>query len=341
MSRVLVIRLSALGDVAMLIPVLYSAAKHHPDDEFLLLTKSPLLPLFDHRPSNVRVIPVYTKGEHKGLWGLWKLIRQLSSQKIDKVADMHDVLRSKKIRFFFALKGNKIAAIDKGRAEKKALTRKRHKALKPLKTSIQRYVEVFATLGYHFPLDFNSIFEYGGQDFSIIEPFTGKQTGDWIGIAPFAKYKEKTYPPEKMSKVIARLAARPQTTIFLFGGKDEEEHLEAWANQYENVVSVAGRLAFSSELILMSYLRVMLAMDSGNMHLASLVNTPVVSVWGATHPYAGFLGYRQDPSNIIEIKDLYCRPCSVFGDKPCYRKDYACLYGIKPEQIIERIENKV
>ena len=96
-------------------------------------------------------------------------------------------------------------------------------------------------------------------------------------------------------------------------------------------------MGFETELSIMSQLDVMLSMDSANMHLASLVNTPVISIWGATHPYAGFMGWRQDKSNTVEI-ELPCRPCSIFGNKPCWRKDYACLYEITPEMIIEKIK---
>jgi ADP-heptose:LPS heptosyltransferase len=89
----------------------------------------------------------------------------------------------------------------------------------------------------------------------------------------------------------------------------------------------------------MSHLDVMLSMDSANMHLASLTATPVVSVWGATHPYAGFMGWNQDPENVIQVS-LECRPCSIYGQKPCMRGDYACLNNIAPETIVERI-NKI
>lgn len=341
MSRVLVIRLSALGDVAMLVPVLYSAAKYYPDDEFYLLTKSPLLPLFEHRPDNVRVIPFYAKDKHKGFGGLLALIRQLASLRFDKIADTHDVLRSKPIRFFFRLKGKQTASIRKGRAEKRALTKQHGKQFKPLKTSIERYLDVFSSLGYRFTPDFVSVFDYGLRDFSLIKPVTGAQTGDWIGIAPFAKHQGKTYPVEKTGELIRLLAGRDGTRIFLFGGKDEEVQLEEWASQYENVTSVSGHFTFSAELLLMSYLKVMLTMDSGNMHMASLVGTPVVSVWGATHPYAGFFGYGQDPANIVQVDNLPCRPCSVFGQKPCFRKDYACLNRITPVQIVNQIEKVI
>ena len=91
------------------------------------------------------------------------------------------------------------------------------------------------------------------------------------------------------------------------------------------------------ELVLMSHLDVMVSMDSANMHLASLVHVPVVSVWGATHPYAGFMGWNQDDDMTVQVQ-LPCRPCSVFGNKACYRGDMACMNRITPEMIINKVE---
>ena len=87
----------------------------------------------------------------------------------------------------------------------------------------------------------------------------------------------------------------------------------------------------------MSHLDVMLSMDSSNMHMASLTATPVVSVWGATHPYGGFMGWKQPAENAIQA-DLDCRPCSIYGKRPCRRGDLACMNLIRPEIIIEKIE---
>ena len=77
-------------------------------------------------------------------------------------------------------------------------------------------------------------------------------------------------------------------------------------------------------------------MDSANMHLASLTGIPVVSIWGATHPYAGFMGWGQSLDNAIQL-DMDCRPCSIFGQKPCRLGDYPCLNNIKPETVVEKI----
>jgi ADP-heptose:LPS heptosyltransferase len=338
MTTTLVIRLSSLGDVAILIPVLYSVASKNPDDKFLLITKKPLQPLFVNKPTNLEIFPVYTKGKHKGVVGLWRLLKEiaasitLSSEKgkrnIVKVADLHSVIRSCVIDFYFWLKGGKVALIDKGRRERRALVRKSNKQFHPLKTSLERYRKVFEDLSYDANVDFTSLFS--GKD---------PKNETWIGIAPFAKHPDKTYPLNQMEKVVHSLNERPNTKIYLFGGEEDRNVLETWAEKYTHSKSVAGRLPFSDEFRLMNSLDVMVSMDSANMHLASLVNTPVVSVWGSTHPFAGFYGFNQNPENIVQV-DLDCRPCTIFGKRICYRSDcdYPCMKQISPERIVAKVE---
>ncbi|MDR2691402.1 MAG: glycosyltransferase family 9 protein [Dysgonamonadaceae bacterium] len=331
MAITLVIRLSSLGDVAILIPTLYSVASKNPDDKFLLVTKKPLQPLFFNKPDNLDIFPVLTKGKHKGFWGLIRTIRELNHAvntlgiKNIKIADLHAVIRSFAVDCFFRLKGAKVAVINKNREAKKKLVRRQNKKLAPLQTSFHRYQEVFKKLGYDTRLNFNGFY-----------PKENKKNSIWIGIAPFAKHLGKIYPLEQMEEVVRILNNRPATKIFLFGEKAECALLEEWTTKYKHVESVAGLMPFPDELSLINRLDVMLSMDSANMHLASLVNTPVVSVWGATHPYAGFYGYNQKPGNAAQI-DLPCRPCSVFGNKSCWRGDYACLAGISPRVIADKV----
>jgi ADP-heptose:LPS heptosyltransferase len=326
----LVIRLSSLGDVAIAIPVLYSMAIKYPDDHFLLLTQSAWQSLFVDKPSNLTVFPVYTKDKHKGIKGIIRLLRELSpvtcTKKV-KVADLHGVVRSFFIDWYFRFRGNPVAVIDKGRGEKQKLVRQNHKILHPLKTSLDRYREVFEKLGYDSSLSFTGLFSEKPANEQIR-----------IGIAPFAKHKGKTYPLELMEKVVCRLSELSNLQIVLWGSKEERECLENWSKKYRNVTSVAGQMPLNEELFLMNQMDLMVSMDSANMHLASLVNTPVVSIWGATHPYAGFYGFNHDESNIVQIK-LPCRPCSIFGNKPCHRGDYACLKQITPEMIVDKIKD--
>ena len=222
---------------------------------------------------------------------------------------------------------------------KEKLVRRRHKVLENQKSSFRRYADVLEKLGFPVLLNFSSIYGDEKGNFAEIEPVTGaKDNLKWIGIAPFAKHMGKIYPIELQEQVVAHFATDPKVMVFLFGGgKSEQEVFDGWVAKYPTVVSMIGKLNMRTELNLMSHLDVMLSMDSANMHLASLVNIPVVSVWGATHPYAGFMGWKQLPVNTVQL-DLSCRPCSVYGQKPCWRGDYACLRDITPEQVIAKIE---
>lgn len=339
MARILIIRFSAIGDVAMTIPVVYSLATQYPQHEITVLSRKNMAPLFQRLPDNVHFVGVDLSGEYKGFSGMNRLYSQLKNQGFEYVADLHNVLRTKWLRLRFALLGVPTVAICKGRAGKRKLVRHHGKVLEEQKSSFERYADVFDKLGLPVSLNFTSIFgEYKG-DFSQIELIVGaKADRKWVGIAPFAKHKGKIYPLELQEQVVAHFASNPDIRVFLFGGgKEEQAIFDGWITKYPNVISMIGKLNMDAELNLISHLDVMLSMDSANMHLASLVHTPVVSVWGATHPYAGFMGWKQLPANAVQI-DLSCRPCSVFGQKPCFRGDYACLNRIAPELIIEKVE---
>lgn len=342
MAHILVIRFSAIGDVAMTIPVIYSLSIQYPQHEITVLSRKHLEPLFRRLPDNVKFIGVDLAREYEGVWGLNRLFSELKDKHFDYVADLHNVLRTKYLCLRFALSGVPVASIRKGRAGKRKLVRRHHKVFKIQESSFERYADVFKRLGLPVLLNFTSIYGDGKGDFSQIASTVGlKEDKLWIGIAPFAKHKGKIYPLELQEQVVAHFAADLAVKVFLFGGgKEEQAVLDGWVVKYPTITSMIGKLNMDTELNLISHLDVMLSMDSANMHLASLVNTPVVSVWGATHPYAGFMGWKQLPMNAVQV-DLFCRPCSVFGQKPCFRGDYACLYGIKPEQIIEKMERIV
>lgn len=339
MAKVLIIRLSAIGDVAMTIPVCYSVARQNPHDQFVFLSKPMVEKMLVNPPDNLCFLPFDTKNEYAGITGVWRMFCRLRKMKFDKVADLHNVMRSIVLRILFKLCGAETAFIHKGRKEKFALINRTDKTFVQLKHSVDRYKEVFERLGYRFPLTFRSLFD-GTDSASLLPEYAleKKQGKRWIGIAPFAQHEGKIYPPVLMEQVVERLSATGKYRIFLFGGGEKEKNmLGQWERAYDGVESMVGRYSMSEELVLMSRLDLMLAMDSANMHMASLTGLPVVSIWGATHPFAGFYGYNQSPDNILQV-DLSCRPCSVFGNKPCFRGDYACLNLISPNMVIRKIE---
>ena len=335
-KHILVIRLSAMGDVAMTVPVLQQLLQQNPGLQVTVLTQKHFIPLFDSL-ERISVYPVETKGKHKGIKGLYKLYRELRKEyHFDAVADLHNVLRSKLIRFLFNTAGIKSVAIDKGRKEKKQLTAKINKKLLPLKTGFQRYADVFTVLG--LPVILNTVLQtFPKQDLRGAASALFSSEKKNICIAPFAKHKEKMYPADKMKRIIKNLIEKDGLQVFLLGGgKEETKILSEWEKEFPGVINLAGKFSFREELAIISNMDLMISMDSANMHLASLYGVPVVSVWGATHPYAGFYGWGQPEENAVQI-DLYCRPCSVFGNKPCYRGDHACMQLLPEEMIQQKI----
>ena len=345
-EHILVIRFSALGDVAMTVPIVWAVAKNYPNVRITVLSKKFARPLFDDLAPNVNFMEADLSMEYRGVKGLNALYRRLVAKQFTKVADLHNVLRSEYLRLRFNLGRYRVEHINKHRRQRHQLVSYRNKVRQQLPTSFENYAEVFANLGYPVDIhEFHSIFPEEGGNLNLLPKEIGpkKSFETWIGIAPFAAHKGKVYPPQLMEQVIYHLIKQvPNIRIFLFGkGEQENQYFRKWTAQYQQCLMVSQYCeGMYQELILMSHLNVMLSMDSANMHLASLTGIPVISVWGATHPMAGFLGYNQNTDNAIQL-DLDCRPCSIFGNKPCHRGDYACLNNIPPTRIVERIKTLI
>ena len=334
-KHILVLRFSAMGDVAMTVPVIKAVLSQSPHATITFVSRPEFEDFFKGIP-RLTFYPADLKNKFKGLNGIMKLFRALKKDsQYDALADLHDTLRSKILRRLFRLTGLTYAFIDKGREEKKRLTRYPDKVLKPLKPTVERYADVFRKIGLDVTLD-NQLVNTPTPLASEVSAISGPKTKTWVGVAPFAKHKGKIYPLELTEQVLALLNEK-NVHIFLFGGSlPEQEICLAWEQKFQNVTSLVRQITMQQELDFISNLDVMMSMDSAGMHLASLEGVPVVSVWGATHHYAGFLGYGQSEENIV-ADNIECRPCSVYGNKPCFRKDYACLYNIAPETIANKI----
>ncbi|WP_228458273.1 glycosyltransferase family 9 protein [Chryseobacterium schmidteae] len=321
MARILAYRFSAFGDVAMTVPVFREFLEQNPEVEIIMVSRNNFESLFADIP-NV-IFHGIDLDDYKGFLGIRRLAKELLKlYKPDYVADLHDVIRSKILDKIYVRKGLKVFKINKGKEEKENLTDVWNLDKTRLKRTVERYADVFRDMGFKVELSHQ------------LRPKFNQKSG--IGFAPFAQHKGKMLPLEKSFELV-KILAEKHTVYFFGGGKKETETLESWEKLIPNTKSLAGKLNLAEELNRISQLEVMISMDSANMHLASIVGTRCVSVWGATHPYAGFLGFGQSENDVVQINDLTCRPCSVFGDKECFRGDWACLEEINVQQIIEKI----
>lgn len=318
---ILVIRLSALGDVALLYPEVYGLLEAHPQIKLILLTRKSMKPLFNHL-DRVEVFVPELDARHRGVIGLWRLFRDLQMFKIDAVADVHGVLRSKILRLFFALSGKNLAVINKQRKERNELSRNENKVFDQLHSAGDRYRKVFSQLGYSYPsISFPPIVESSAQKHGV-------------GIAPFAGFVQKEWPWEKVVRLV-EYYSECGIDVWLFGAPGEQRKKLKSLTHLPQVHLAESPEGLVGELKLIASLKCMLSMDSANGHLAALVHCPVVTIWGATHRYFGFAPVGEVSHVEIDPQVLTCRPCSAFGAKPCFRGDLACLHKIEIQQVID------
>ena len=344
MTHLLLLRFSAMGDVALLAPVVQAFTDRYPDVSITLVTRPKFAVFFAQFP-NVRVVKADVTGQHKGLAGLFRLFQELrKTTSFDLVVDANENLRTAVLKRLFRMAGVPSVTLDKGRAEKKTLTRKEDKLRRPLPHSIERYARLFETAGFAVQPSPSFSFEPAAAAKLELAAFLERQRlpadEPWLGIAPFAQHVQKMWPFDRFRPLLEQLYADQPVRIFLFGGgTDEIAQLETLRKRFPQVIIVAGQLSLAAELALIGQLTGMLCMDSGNMHLAALSGVPVLSIWGATHPDAGFGPWEQGNEAIIQIPTdvLTCRPCSVFGNVPCYRGDLACLNDISVAMVAERV----
>lgn len=345
-GTVVVARFSALGDVAMTVPALYSACRCYPRMRFVMVTRPAFTGIFVNAPTNLTVLGVDLKKEYVGIRGLRKLVDRLVDEyHPTRFVDLHNVLRTKVMKIFMRLHGVHCATLEKPRQQRRVLTRRFGKRLLPLKSQREYYCEAFRRADLPLVARFDGLFFGPGRaDIELFAAITApKPAGQkWIGLAPFAAHHTKVYPADQMEHVIALLQARADSgtdlRIFLFGGGGSEaDWLDGIAVKYPACTSLAGkRYGFAAELALLNYMDAALTMDSGNMHLAAIAGAPLLSIWGATHPFCGFRAWNQSDRTTLQVP-LPCRPCSVYGKRPCRRGDLQCLRSISPDLVFERI----
>ncbi len=326
----LIIRFSTLGNVAMTVPVVASLSKRYPDDKFVVAGKKELGAMFASMP-NVEFYEVDNHLDWPGVIQIWRDLRN----RVDAVVDLQDVRRTRVLDLLMRMSGKPVTRVHYGRLRKQLITQFGKKS-EPLPSEFERYSDAFKRAGLETDTDFVAL-PVNQAAAKVVKQRFGKKTGKWVGLAPFAKSRSNMLPYSVTKEVIQHLTKDESTRVFLFGaGEVECEMLRQWASVFPRTESIAGTLHLEEELELMRLLDVMICMDSANQHLASLVGLRAVSVWCATHPIIGFMGWKQDPKDIVQRADLRCRPCACHGTNHCRYGNYACRQ-IEAKTIIQHI----
>lgn len=344
--RLLVVRFSALGDVTLLVPVIQELQRSHPKLSITVISQPFLSTLF--RPLAVDFLAADLRGRHRGPIGMHRLARDLRrrypGEKLQLI-DQHSVLRSHILSNLFRLRGFPVSQLQKDRPARRKLSRSPPKQLQPLPHVTERYAATFARAGYALARRPN---EHSSPAYTLDPPLA-----QWweqhreklnVGIAPFAQHRSKQWPREKWQQLWAPWRDRPGLKLWLFGGPDEQEKLRQLGREMLLPFEVvAGRFSLDQEIALMAQLHCLISMDSSNLHLGGLSGTAVISIWGGTHAAAGFHPMGPNNSRRVEIpqEELACRPCSIFGREDCPRGDFACLHGIAPAQVRQRLSELI
>lgn len=347
MKKIIVVRFSALGDVALLVPVVRSLVSTYQDVEVTIVTRPKTAPLF-YDIERVVVFPADVDYTYTGLFGLMELFKTLmkKGRSYEVFIDVHDHIRTMILRTFFRIFGTPVVVFEKGRQEKKAFARKENKITAPLRHTVVRYMQAFEKAGYSFNLlsapyfSTNESIETAAAEWLSKNEIVKKER--WIGVAPFAMHASKIWPIENYVPLIENILSQGEAKFFLFGGGDKEvKTLESIQKKFPaNAIVVAGQLKLRQEMSIMRRLDLMICVDSANMHFASLSGVPVLSIWGGTHPDVGFSPFGAQSENMVQIsrEELPCRPCSVFGRETCYVGGFPCLTRITPERLADRLE---
>lgn len=346
---ILVIRFSAMGDVLLLVPVMKSLIQACPGLTVTLATRPKFAPFFAGI-DGLNVFHADVDVTYRGIRGMRALFKALKRRSdYDMIFDLHDHIRTMILRTFFRISGHRVIVFRKGRKEKKAFVRKNNKITHPLPHTVERYREAFLRAGLAFEIQsgpyLNADVESRRSVSNWLAKLDLKKKEKWIGIAPFAMHVSKIWPLQNYGPLMARLLGKMPVHYFLFGGGESEIKFFLGLKEKfkDQCTLVAGQLKIQDEIALLEHLDLMVCVDSSNMHLAALTHTPLLTIWGGTHPDVGFSPYRYSSVSIEQISrdDLPCRPCSVYGKETCLRGDFACLNWIAEELISSEILNRL
>ena len=319
LKKILIIRLSSMGDVLLTTPLIRSIKKQNPEIEIDFVVKSEFFDVIKYNP-HLKNIYKYSKQSSEKQ----ELINSLKANRYEIVIDLQNNLRSREIIRHLDCK---IQRFKKNSINKFLLV---HFKINKLKDAHQIPVRYAETAGVELDTE-------GLDFFTSNEPDSKLKTNDkFIGLCPGAKHFTKRWPKEYFIELGKNLESAG-FKVALFGGQDETEV----TNDITNHLSSA--LNFCNENILqtaanMKMCRAIYTNDSGAMHLASAIKVPVIAFFGSTVREFGFYPYKAK-SIELENKNLSCRPCTHIGRKSCPKIHFKCMNEIKPELAFNSLSN--
>jgi ADP-heptose:LPS heptosyltransferase len=320
MSKFLILRFSSIGDIVLTTPVIRCLKEQVNGSEVYYCTKKSFSAVIENNPFIDKRF--YLEND------LPSLLRQLKSERYDAVIDLHHNLRTFRIKQSLGVKSYSFNKIN---VEKWLMVNFKMDRL-PQKHIVDRYLETVAAFGV---LNDGKGLDYflTGEDEKSVTTLPPYCRDGYIGFVIGAKHFTKQLPLEKMIAICSRL----NKPIVLLGGKEDVERGEAVALTRPEIFNACGKYSLNQSAALVKHASKIITHDTGLMHIAAAFNKDIVSVWGNTIPEFGMTPYYSTTNpgmhKIMEIKNLYCRPCSKIGFEKCPQKHFRCMMELSPEQV--------
>jgi heptosyltransferase-2 len=314
---VLVVRFGALGDVVLTTPLIRAIHRAHPAAAITVVTKARWAPLLAHHPAIAHVESL-AKGEP-----LTALARRLRKTRWDYRLDLHGSLRARALR---VLVGGRWRGWRRPRVQRALLVWAGVDRLHPPMPIAERYFGAARDLAVRPDGKPAEVF-WSPSDGALRE--TLAPPTPYVAIVPGAAHATKRWPPDHWRALARRLRAAGFRSVAL--GSEHERGIVSSAD----VTDLCG-LGLGVTAALLQRAVVAVAGDTGLMHVATAVGTPVVALYGPTSPAFGYTPYR-GPSRILE-RSLPCRPCSVYGSSHCPMRHHRCMIDLTPDAVAAAVE---
>ncbi|HNR19209.1 MAG TPA: glycosyltransferase family 9 protein [Bacteroidia bacterium] len=328
MPKILIVRLSSIGDIILTTPVIRCIKKQIPDAEIYYLTKYQFSDVIYNNP--------YLSGFYYLQDNVEQVKTQLKNIGFDYVVDLHKNFRTWRIRR--NLKGKKIS-FQKLNVEKWLLTNFKVNRL-PHKHIVDRYFESVARMGVINDGEGLDFFISAHDEVDVQEGFPTEFASGYIVFVIGAKHATKQLPTEKVISICKKIDA----PVMLVGGtEDKKRGAEIATSAGNHVVSTCGKYTLGQSASVIKQAELVITHDTGLMHIAAALNKRIISVWGNTVPEFGMYPYLPQgsiPFSIVEVKNLKCRPCSKIGYKKCPRSHFKCMNDIDEAEIINLVNEQ-
>lgn len=318
-KKILVIRLSSLGDVIYTTPVVRCLRQQLPGAEIHFLTKEQFAPVYRDNPRLGKLLLLREK--------LGDTIAEIKSERYDYIVDLHNNLRT----FLIKSRTGTASFTYKKQPFRKWLSLKLRKNLMPDLHLVDRYLRAVKPLGIvndNRPVDYPL-----NKSLSVASLLPEEFARDFVAFIIGAAHETKRLPNEKVAEICAAIN-RP---VVLLGGKDVFENGEKIRGEKgAHIFNGCGKFTLDESVFLTSKATRILGFDTGLTHIAEAFGRPIASIWGSTRPeLLGVMPYHVPEALVVGVDDLGCRPCSKYGLAKCPLGHFRCMWDIDNRQLID------